>query len=412
MVILLRALLVVVFGVALLGAGTPTPQPTPPSLPSCLKGVGDAHCFGPAEMRHVYGVDAVLRRGITGSGRTIAVIVSFGSPTIRQDLHAFDQAFGLPDPVLQIRAPLGTGESTRTGWEGETALDVEWAHVMAPSARILILTSPVDETEGVQGLPQFLSLERYAVTHGADVISQSWGATEDTLLDTKGRRLVAQFHTFYADATRQGVSFVAGSGDDGAAGRDLTISHLYSHRTVQWPAAEPNVLGVGGTRLIVDGSQRDEIAWPRSGGGFSKLYAEPSYQRGLPAAVQRQLHGRRGVPDVAYNAARESATPVYMNGVWHLVGGTSAGGPQWAGLIALADDMAGRRLGDVHAALYRLAGSRRYHTDLHDITQGSIVDPPNMQGKNTPLHAGPGWDPATGLGSPNAGALLSDLAAK
>ena len=361
-------------------------------------------------MRTQYGVDALLNSGTTGKGRTIAIIVSFGSPTIAADLRAFDQAFSLPDPNLQIVAPLGVKHPAHTGWTGETSLDVEWAHVIAPDAKILLLTSPVDETEGVQGLPQFLKLEQYAQKHGADVVSQSWAATEDTLLDKKGRAIVAQFDRFYASASQKGISFVGGSGDDGAAGLDLSLKHLFPFRVTQFPASDPHVIAVGGTQLTIGNSGgRTEVAWPGSGGGFSKLFAEPAYQRTLPASVQKQLSGRRGVPDVALNSSNLSPVPVMRDGAWFLAWGTSAATPQWAGILALADNAAQRRLGDIHTALYKLAGSSRYHTDLYDITSGSIKDPPDIAGTNPPLHAAAGWDPATGLGTPNAQKLIPDL---
>jgi subtilase family serine protease len=372
--------------------------------------VGDGHCYTPAEMRRLYGVDTLLKQGITGKGRTIAIIVSFGSSTIRSDLHAFDQQFSLPDPPLQVVAPLGQKPPTDPGWVAETCLDVEWAHVIAPGARILLLSSPVDETEGVQGLPQFLTLERYALAHGADVISQSWGATEDTLLDKKGRAIVAKFDTFYASASKAGISFTSGSGDDGAAGLDTSMHHYFPHRATQFPASDPYVIGVGGTQLTVTGSdQRKEVAWDGSGGGFSKLFAEPSYQRDLPSSVQKLLGSRRGVPDVAFNGARASPVLVLRGGRWGEVWGTSAGTPQWAGILALADGAAGRRLGDIHKALYALSLSKGARTYLNDITSGSIKDPPQMGSSRPALHAMVGWDPATGLGTPRAQRLVPAL---
>lgn len=384
-----------------------------PSLLDCLRRIHRA-CLSPAEVRAAYGVDALLCRGITGQGRTIAIVVSFGSPTIRSDLHAFDRAFGLPDPHLEILAPLGTKHPHASGWIGETTLDVEWAHAIAPGARLVLLESPVDETEGVQGLPEFLALERYALQHHlADVLSQSWSATEDTLFDARGRSIVAQFHQFYTTAAAQGVTAVAASGDDGAAGPTLRVTHLFPYPAVGYPASDPNVLAIGGTRLLINqaGHVEGETTWPGSGGGVSKLFAEPPYQRGEPAAVQRLLAGRRGLPDVASDASPQSPILVYQAGRWALAGGTSAAAPQWAGLIALADNLAGRRLGAVNAALYRLASSPRYRADLRDITTGGIAAPRHdgagVQG--TAYRAGPGWDAATGLGSPRANTLIPDL---
>ena len=164
--------------------------------PRCLALTGISHCYSPAQIRSIYNVNPLIRKGDTGKGETIAIIVSYGSPTLRADLHDFDAAFGLPDPELQIVSPLGTAPPDGIGWVVETTMDVEWAHVMAPDAKLLVLTSPVDETEGVQGLPQFLKLLQYARAHGASVISQSWGATEKTLETKKGRAIVAKLHAF------------------------------------------------------------------------------------------------------------------------------------------------------------------------------------------------------------------------
>ncbi len=388
----------------------------PPTLADCLRQTHNP-CLTPAQVYAAYGIDTVLRRGITGQGRTIAIVDSFGSPTIRADLHAFDQAFGLPDPQLTILAPLGEKHPKGTGWLGETTLDVEWAHAIAPGARIVLLTSPVDETEGVQGLPEFLTLERYAVAHHlADVISQSWAATEDTLFDAGGRRIVAQLGAFYADAAARGTTVVGASGDEGAGGIDASLSHLFPYRTVQYPASDPNVLAVGGTRLDVaaDGKIRGETTWAYGGGGLSKLFAEPSYQRLLPAAAQRLLAGRRGLPDVSYNAANESPVLIYLNGRWTYAAGTSAGTPQWAAIVALADSAVGHDLGNINPTLYRLAASPRYHAVLNDITTGSIVGPLDNGARlgGATYRALPGWDAATGLGAPRTAALIHDLTGK
>jgi subtilase family serine protease len=388
---------------------------TAPSLRLCLERLHRV-CLAPADVRAAYGVDVALRRGVTGKGCTIAIVVSFGSPTIQADLRAFDRAYGLPDPQLRILAPLGTRHPRNSGWIGETTLDVEWAHAIAPGARLVLLESPVDETEGAQGLPEFLALERYAVQrHLADVISQSWDATEDTLFDRAGRAIVAQFHAFYADAARRGVTVVAASGDEGTTGPDLSTSRLYPYPTVQYPASDPYVLGVGGTRLTVDRQGRiaGESAWAGSGGGLSRLFPEPAYQRGLPAATQRLLGGRRGVPDVSYNASNESPVLVYQGGKWGLAAGTSAAAPQWAGLIALADDAAGRDLGLVNEALYRLGASPRHGSALRDITSGRLKGPTGGHAGARPLSpsAAPGWDIATGLGAPRANGLIRALVA-
>lgn len=385
----------------------------PPTLASCLRRL-HRPCLAPAQIDVAYGIDVLHRRGILGRGRTIAVVVSFGSPTLRADLQAFDRAFGLPNPQLTILAPLG-GKPKAGGWAVETTLDVEWAHAVAPAARIAVLEGPVDETEGVQGLPEFLSLERYALAHGlADVISQSWGATEDTLLDPAGRRVIAQFHQFYLQAAARGVSVVAGSGDEGAGGIDLSLKRLFARPAVGYPSSDPLVLAVGGTQLDVSasGAIQGERAWPGSGGGVSKLFPEPAYQRGLPAPVQRLLGGKRGLPDIAADGSGRSPLLIRFNGAWRVVAGTSAATPQWAGLIALADGVAGRDLGPIAPRLYRLAGSPEGVLALRDITSGSSVGPIRNGTRlgGIAFRAGPGWDAVTGLGSPRADVLVPALA--
>ena len=398
------------------------PRPAPPpsgfsAAPTTLECLLRLHrpCLNPTQIRAAYGVDSLLRRSVTGAGRTIGIVVSFGSPTLRSDLRVFDRAFGLPDPRLEILTPLGTRSDRNSGWQEETTLDVEWAHAIAPGARLVVLVSPVNETEGIQGMPEFLALERYAVTHHlVDVLSQSWAATEDTLFDARGRAIVGQFHRFYSAAAAQGITAVAASGDEGAAGPDLSITHMYPYRVVGYPASDPLVLAVGGTRLAVDvdGRVRGETAWSGSGGGVSKFFAEPPYQQALPTATQRLLNRHRGIPDVAYNAALESPILLYVNGRWTVTGGTSAGAPQWSGLVALADDLAGRDLGSINPALYRLATSSRYSSDFRDITSGGISAPPRPgTATGFAFLAGPGWDAATGLGSPHAANLIPDLAA-
>jgi subtilase family serine protease len=387
--------------------------PPPPTIAEC------AHryhrpCMTPALVQAYYGVAALLRRGIRGQGRTIAVVDSSGSATLESDLHFFDRAFGLPDPQLTILAPLGKFQPKNSGWDAETTLDVEWAHAMAPDAHIVVLESPVDETEGVQGLPQFLKLEQYALQHHlADVISQSWGATEDTLLDAPGRRVVAQFHQLYAAAARSGVTVIAGSGDDGAGGIDRSLRKLYPYPVVGYPASDPLVLAVGGTALALTttGTVLGETGWPLSGGGVSKLFPEPAYQKPLPPPVQQLLRGHRGVPDVAFNASSLSAVLIYLRGQWHPVAGTSAAAPQWAGLVALADGMAGRDLGLLNPTLYGLACSGRYTTDFRDVTSGDSKGP-NHNGLGlggAGFRATSGWDAVTGLGSPRAASLLPDV---
>ena len=386
----------------------------PPTDAECRIDTG-IPCYSPQEIRNAYGLTALLDAGYTGAGQTIIIIDSFGSPTIQQDLSTFDAGYGLPEPPsFTVLAPLGTvlfdpSNSEQVGWAFETTLDVEWAHALAPSASIVLLTSPVDETEGVQGLPEFLQLEQYALVHHlGKIISQSWGATENTLFDPAGQQVINQFERFYLRAALENVTVLASSGDSGSASLDVSYQ-FYSFPTVGFPASSPLVTAVGGTSLYADtdGNYQSETVWNHghgaSGGGVSQYFWEPLYQYLLPASVQKKLNHHRGIPDVAYNADPNTPILVYVSFLqssgYYGIGGTSEGAPQWAGIIADANQLAGHPLGFLNPKLYLLRGM-----GSHDVTVG------NNSFHGVPgYNATPGWDLATGWGSPNLSTLLREL---
>jgi subtilase family serine protease len=319
--------------------------------------------YTPAQIAQAYGFD---RTGLTGAGQTIAVITAYNSPTVAQDVATF----GLPRPALQLVNQTGGSPSgpANAGWAVETALDVEWAHATAPQARILLVEG---NSASVADLTTAVDYARHQP--GVSVVSMSFGGAEfpqelryDSLLTTP--------------PGHAGITFVAASGDSGAG--------------ALWPAASPNVLSVGGTVLLTGpaGSYAGEIGWPSSGGGPSLFEREPVYQSGV------QFTGRRTTPDVAFDAAPQTGVAVYQGGTWQTVGGTSAGAPQWAGLIALADQARAQHgLGPLNQAQTRLYNLST--ADFHDIVFGS----------NGYL-AGVGYDYVTGLGSPLANRLIRDLA--
>jgi len=375
-------------------------------------------CQTPHSMRVAYGVETLIERGMTGQGQTVVDIVSFGSPTLQKDLDTFDQQFGLPPLKLKILSPLGSvpfnqANSDMNSWATETTLDVELIHAIAPGANIVVLTSPVDETEGMVGLPQFLQLEQYAVNHHlGQIFSQSYVASETTLNTPAGRRLVQTYTDFYQKiSTQEGWTVLTGSGDHGATDYiDLASTKLSPTPIVNFPADVPWVTAVGGTTLISDGKKVTETAWNGSGGGFSTFFSEPAYQRSLPANLQSELHQQRGIPDIAANADPLSAMAVLVNGQWQQVGGTSASTPTWAGMIAVADQMAGHPLGFLNPALYHLAATSKTADDFRDITSGNN----SFSQGNVTVHgfsASPGWDPVTGWGAPIGEKLLPDLIA-
>ncbi|MDB6083871.1 MAG: protease, partial [Gammaproteobacteria bacterium] len=389
------------------------------------RAAGYGPCYSPQEIRTAYGLDKLIGAGEVGSGQTIVLIESYGSPTAAADLHIFDQDYGLPDPPsLKVMAPLGTvpfdpTDSTQVGWAFETTLDVQWAHAIAPGAAIVVLTSPVAETEGVQGMPEFLALERYALDHHlGKIISQSWGATENTLFDAAGRKVLSDFSEFYERARHEHVTVLASSGDSGSSNVGLDGVTVYPFPTVGFPASSPLVTAVGGTSLYADtaGHYQSETVWNESavgggagGGGISQVFREPEYQKDtLPDSMQRQLHHKRGLPDISYNADPYTPILVYVGFLgaagagYYGIGGTSEGAPQWAGIVADLNQYAGRPLGFLNRALYAIGGSGQFKQIGRDITAGN-----NAYNGVSGYPATRGWDLASGWGTPDLDKVLS-----
>ncbi|MDA8439700.1 MAG: S53 family peptidase [Propionibacterium sp.] len=365
-----------------------------------------AECYGPAQIKAAYGVDKLAAQGLDGLGRTIVIVDAYSSPTITQDLAAFDSLFGLPDAHLQVIAPQGmtafnANDPTQVGWSGEITLDVEWAHAIAPDAAIrLVLARSSNDAD-------ILAATNYAVAHNlGDVISQSFGEAEQCM----NQGLLAAQHRLFARATAMGITLLASAGDSGAAQPTCDGSSYF--QAASTPASDPNVTGVGGTRLVangITGAYQSESVWNdqfgAGGGGFSVVYATPRYQRSLGLTS-------RGVPDVSYNAAVIGGVltvwtdPGLGQGVF-LFGGTSAGTPQWAGIVALADQLHHGRVGEINAQLYAAARHESsYATDFHDVTVGNNGALPITAG----FDAAPGWDAASGLGTPQADQLVPMLA--
>lgn len=391
--------------------GQSAPQPPDPS--SCVADNG-VPCYSPQQLQTAYGLTPLINSGYNGAGQTIVIIESYGSPTIEADLKAFDQAYNLPDPPsFQVLSPLGTvafdpTDNDQVAWAFETTLDVQMAHAMAPGANIIVLTSPVDETQGVQGLPEFLQLEQYALDHHlGNVISQSWGTAENTLFNPSGMKVMFEFQRLFARAAAEHVTVLAGAGDSGSSNVDVD-GNFYSFPTVLFPASSPLVLAVGGTTLQADstGSFQSEIVWNdvngATGGGVSQYFRQPAYQRGLPAAIQQQLAGHRGLPDVVFNA-----DPVFIyvgffpddsdNG-FYTNGGTSEATPAWAGIIAIANQYAGESVGFFNPSLYTMGLS--VFADRSDIFRDVIIGN-NAANGVAGYDAATGWDLASGWGSPN-----------
>jgi hypothetical protein len=365
--------------------------------------------YTPDQLRTAYGINGITFMGGTmtgdGSGQTIAIVDAYNDPNIVGDLDgfdhnvylsasakaagttlytqygaassfltAFDQNGNVINPANETSVP---NAPLSTVWGSEISLDVEWAHAIAPGARIDLVECKFSTTSNL-----YMGAATAGGLSGVSAVSMSFGGPE-----------ISGEKSFDSDFVHPGVTFLAASGDNGS---------LF----VEYPATSPNVVAVGGTTLNLNGNNTwaSETGWTGSGGGPSAFETEPSYQVGV------QNTGSRTTPDVSMDAAPNTGVAIYdsynygSSTPWAKVGGTSLATPCWAGLIAIANQgRIANGLSVLNASsptqtqtfLYNLSSS-----DFHDITSGS----------NGIYSAGPGYDEVTGLGSPIAGTLVPDLA--
>jgi subtilase family serine protease len=441
-------------------------------------------CFTPQAIQSAYNVGPLYHQGLNGKGITIAIVDSYGSDTMAHDLHVFNQAFGLQpmcgeegvtcaagmpkfselaingSPATKPQPGNGTHQEDKSAWALEVALDVETSHAIAPMANILLVHSNNAETLGVQGFPNMMKAEDYVVSnHLAQVISQSFASAEDAFGSSAS---LENLRYAFKNAAANGVTVLGSSGDGGTANaKKSPVSKggsLFTFPTVEWPASDPLVTGVGGTYLctnptaatddprttyIVPGigakcgsstfnaAHAAEVAWTFSGGGFSHVFSRPSYQAGpLPAGSTAIPASARGVPDIAFQASAGTGALVYLSlppdgstsnvgqTGWYDIGGTSLSCPQWAGLVAIADQINKAKygqtgLGQINPALYRLASNpAKYAADFFDINHTAVAGVANDNQGDPSVPGYPatnGWDPVTGLGTPNAALLIPDL---
>jgi subtilase family serine protease len=378
--------------------------------------------LSPAQAWAAYDLGPLLGAGIDGKGQTIAVVDPFGSPTIARDVAVFDKRFGLPPLSLRVIQPAGlvpryrpTG--ARTSAAGETTLDVEWAHAMAPGAKILLVETPAAENEGRSGFPQIVKAEKYVIRHHlAGVISQSFGATEPTF---RSSAVIQALRGAYRLAARPGyrVTVIASTGDFGAAGPTYSTRSFFTRPEVSWPASDPLVTAVGGTQLALAGAATRRgpgLAWSGSGGGRSAVFTRPAYQGSVAGVVGQH----RGIPDISMDASCASAAAVYGNNGsypaglgWSTACGTSLAAPMFAGIVALAAQQAGHTLGAINPALYRMAAS--HSPGIVDIVHGDNSFTFSSHGKTRIVpgfHAQRGYDLISGLGTIDAARFVPELA--
>ncbi|RQZ38911.1 peptidase S8/S53 subtilisin kexin sedolisin [Burkholderia sp. Bp9090] len=335
----------------------------------------------PALTRHAYGFDTIANQG---DGMVVAIVDAYDDPRIESDLGVFSNAFSLPacttaNGCFTKVYARGARPRADSGWALEISLDVEWVHAIAPKARIVLVEA------ASASFNDLMAAVDVAVKRGASVVSMSFGGNEfnsETGFDS-------HFNV-------SGVTFVASSGDSGTG--------------TEYPAASPYVVAVGGTTLSTDvsGAYVGEATWSGSGGGVSSVEGEPAGQTAWPVPVA----GKRGVPDVSYDANPSSGFAVYDSVTyqgqagWFQVGGTSAGAPQWSALVAIANSMraaAGKSpLSGTYNTLYTV-GKNAYGSGYHDVTTGSNGSCGSI------CNAAGGYDYVTGLGSPQAPALVQAL---
>ncbi len=297
------------------------------------------------------------------------------------------------------------------------------SHAIAPEAKIVILESPVAETEGTFGLPEFRKLLQYATTHQlGNIVSLRWETSELTLQDAQGQHELQLWNDLFQQGTTQDhITYFATTGTSGATDIVADGQDLATVPAVSFPADSPWVTSVGGTSLTLTsaGSTLFEKAWSGlstdgsfagSGGGLSSLYTMPSYQKLLPPATQQQFKNQRGIPDVSADEDPNTGLAIYVKGQWRFAGGNNAT-PIWAGIQAIANQEAGHPLGFINPGLYKLAIGTTYQQNFHDITEGNNDYLSNGKVVVKGYSAAPGWDPVTGLGTPNAQHLIPDLIA-
>jgi subtilase family serine protease len=442
----------------------------PPTTAQCETDYGIA-CYQTFQLQRAYDLAPLFSRGINGRGETIVIIDAFGSPSIASDLQTFDSQMGLPNPpsfqVITPEGPITTTASTCTstfsptgpdlcsdyyGWTDETSLDVEWSHAMAPGASIVLVETPMTETEGVYGFPQIVAAENYVINHHlGDVISQSFGANEQTFTSASQ---INSLRSANLNAALHGVTMLSGSGDNGSTNQICdpasgcanpnNVICCSSTGTISWPASDPLTTAVGGTQLHLnaegDRTAPDSVwndlsstigvagpvyTWGASGGGHSIVFSRPQFQNGVAGVVGNS----RSTPDISMSGAVNGAVDFYDTtdpnvAGWSIVGGTSEASPLFSGIVALADQVAGHSLGDLNPALYAMArsggsdgivpisqGSNAYTFCIAADLESNSSCPSNSDLVTVPgFQANGSYNLATGWGTVNAATFVPALA--
>ncbi len=330
--------------------------------------------------------------GVNGSGQCIG-IVELGGGYNTQDLQTFFSGLGISVPsVTAVSVDGATNSPTgdTNGPDGEVELDIEVAGAVAPGAQFGMYFAPNTDA----GFLDAVTTAIHDTNLKPSIISISWGGPESSWTE----QAMDSLNSACEDGATMGITIFVASGDDGSS--DGVSSGT---PTVDFPASSPYVTGCGGTKLQISGDTiTSEQAWNdlsanegATGGGVSETFALPSFQSNADVPKAPNGFAGRGVPDVAGDADPETGYNVVVDGQSLVIGGTSAVAPLWAGLVALINQSIGKNAGYINPLMYTASAEGA----LHDITTGN----------NGAYSAGPGWDPCTGLGTPDGDQLLTAL---
>lgn len=343
---------------------------------------GVPFAYSPSDIANAYNFVWAQKNNLTGKGITLVIVDAYGDPNLLYDVSAFDNRTGLPPIDLKVMYPTGPVGAYNKSWAIETSTDVEWAHAMAPGAKIVLMVSQNANTTSLEDAVS------YAVSnHVGNIISLSWGISESQL----GHSEIATLAGVYLEAANEGITVLAATGDNGAYDGSNSL-------TVNFPSSDPFVTAVGGTSLFSSSGSYTERAWGGvlngksygSGGGYSSFFSKPYWQ-----IAPGMNSSQRGTPDVSLDANPDTGMIVISQGQEYKVGGTSIATPIWCDVLAIISQYLGQDLGFTTPLLYQIATSGLYKSAFYDI----------VLGQNGYYYAATGWDPVTGLGTPNVEGL-------
>jgi subtilase family serine protease len=403
--------------------------PAPLSTSECREAYG-IDCYGGSQLQRAYNVGPLLRRGLDGTGQTIVELIPFGSPTLQHDLDVYSDRFGLPRTHVEIRKfgnipPYNPTDFLRVMCAAGITWQVELLHTIAPGAKIIVaeVEAKDDITVPQVGIPESIEAEKIMVQEGVgDIFQQMFSTAEDTFPGGDTFSGLLKLRPALKLANAHHVTTTAPAGDFGVTEFDAD-GNLFNRPSVLWPASDPLVASIGGAEFFLN--DRGRTIAPPTGwntdtfggagsGGLSLLFNRPSYQDGVRSVVGN----RRGIPDISGSAAVNGGSWIYTSfdssgwrgankAGWNIFDGTGGATAEFSGMIAMANQLAGHRLGLVNPALYQL-GWRSEHGDrstgIVPITEGD-----NSLGGVTGFKAGPGYDLDTGWGTIDAAKFVPAL---